>query len=168
MLVICNITTVYKAALSTVKDLYNLVTVTKYAVLTTLKILKITKKTSPIFLKNFFVTSFLKIFSKIGDFFVILRIFKVVRTAYFVTVFVTRLYKSLTLLKAALFTVAQIKKKFFQISKKFYKKFPKFYPIFTKCDAMNFQLYFSKFENCKIDIIFSKIFFKTIQHSTIL
>ena len=43
-------TTVYKAGLSTVGDLYNLVSknVTKYAVLTTLKILKITKK-SPIF-----------------------------------------------------------------------------------------------------------------------
>ena len=39
-------TTVYKAGLSTVGDLYNLVTksVTKYAVLTTFKILRITKK----------------------------------------------------------------------------------------------------------------------------
>ena len=64
-------TTVYKAGLSTVGDLYNLVTknVTKYAVLTTLKFSKLQKKTSPIFLKKFFVTSFLKIFSKIGDFF---------------------------------------------------------------------------------------------------
>ena len=44
-------TTVYKAGLSTVGDLYNLITknVTKYAILTTLKILKITKIT-----KNFF------------------------------------------------------------------------------------------------------------------
>ena len=33
---------------------------------------------------------------------------------------------------------------------------------------MNFQLYFSKFENCKIDIIFSKILFKISYHSTIL
>ena len=58
------LTTVYKAGLSTVGDLYNLVTknVTKYAVLTTLKILKITKKTYPIF-------------SKIGDFFTILENF---------------------------------------------------------------------------------------------
>ena len=56
-------TTVYKAGLSTVGDLYNLVTkiITNYPVLTTFKILKITKKTSPIF-------------------FVILRILKVVRT----------------------------------------------------------------------------------------
>ena len=39
-------TTVYKAALSTLDDLYNLVTknVTKYAVLATYKILKIIKK----------------------------------------------------------------------------------------------------------------------------
>ena len=39
-------TTVYKAAYSKLDDLYNLVTkyVTKYAVLTTFKILKITKK----------------------------------------------------------------------------------------------------------------------------
>ena len=46
-----NCTTVYKAGLSKVRHLYNLVTknVTKYAVLTTYKILKITKKTSPIF-----------------------------------------------------------------------------------------------------------------------
>ena len=41
-------TTVYKAGLSTVRDLYDLVTkyVTKYTVLATLKILKITKKIS--------------------------------------------------------------------------------------------------------------------------
>ena len=41
-------TTVYKAGLSTVRDLYNLVTknATKYPVLATLKILKITKKIS--------------------------------------------------------------------------------------------------------------------------
>ena len=45
-------TTVYKAGLSTVGDLYNLVTIiiTNYPVLTIYKILKITKKTSPIFL----------------------------------------------------------------------------------------------------------------------
>ena len=45
-------TTVYKAGLSKVGDLYNLVTkiITNYPVLTTFKILKITKKkTSPIF-----------------------------------------------------------------------------------------------------------------------
>ena len=74
--------------MSKVGDLYNLVTknVTKYAVLTTLKILQNYKE--------------------IGDvFFVILRIFKVVRTAYFVTFFVTRLYKSPTVLKPALYTV---------------------------------------------------------------
>ena len=33
---------------------------------------------------------------------------------------------------------------------------------------MNFYQLFSKFENCKIDIIFSKIFFKISHHSTIL
>ena len=45
-------TTVYKAGLSTLNDLYNLVTkiITKYPVLTTYKIPKIIKKTSPIFL----------------------------------------------------------------------------------------------------------------------
>ena len=126
-------TTVYKAGLSTVGDLYNLVTknVTKYTVLTTLKILKITKKDTPIFLKKFFVISFLKIFSKIGDFFIqFWRIFKVVRTAYFVTFFVTRLYKSPTLLKPALYTVVQISKKFSQISKKFFQKIYKILPIF--------------------------------------
>ena len=81
-------TTAYKAGLSTVGHLYNLVTknVTKYAVLTTFKILKTIKK--------------------IGDvFFIILRILKVVRTAYFVTFFVTRLYKCPTVLKPALYTV---------------------------------------------------------------
>ena len=48
------------------------------------------------------------------------------------------------------------------------KKFPKFYPIFTRCDATTFRQLFSKIENYKIDVIFSKIFFKTRQHSTIL
>ena len=90
-------TTVYKAGFSKVGHLYNLVTknVTKYPVLVTLKILKITKKASPIF-------------SKIGDFFVILRIFKVARTGYFVTFFVTRLYKCPTVLKPALYTVVKL------------------------------------------------------------
>ena len=102
-------TTVNRAALSKVKDLYNLVTknVTKYAVLTTLKTLKITKKISNFekIVRNEVTKKF---FKKIGDvFFVILRIFKVVRTAYFVTFFVTRLYKSLTVLKAALYTVVK-------------------------------------------------------------
>ena len=48
-------TTVYKAGFSTVGDLYNLITkiITKYPVLATYKILKITKKTSPIFFCNF-------------------------------------------------------------------------------------------------------------------
>ena len=47
-------TTVYKAGLSTVGHLYNLETknVTKYAVLTTYKILKITKKHLQFFEKN--------------------------------------------------------------------------------------------------------------------
>ena len=47
-------TTVYKAGLSTLNDLYNLVTknVTKYPVLATLKILKITKKNISNFFKN--------------------------------------------------------------------------------------------------------------------
>ena len=81
-------TTVYKAGLSKVGDLYNLVTknITKYPVPTTFKILKIKKK-----LEMFF--------------FVILRTLKVVRTGYFVTFFVTRLYKSPTVLKPALYTV---------------------------------------------------------------
>ena len=68
-------TTVYKAGLSKLDDLYNLVTkiITKYPVLTTFK--------------------FLKIIKKIGDvFFIILTILKVVRTGYFVIIFVTRLY----------------------------------------------------------------------------
>ena len=100
-------TTVYKADLSTVGDLYNLVTkiITKYPVKATFKILKITKKTPPIF-------------------FVILRILKVARTGYFVMIFVTRLYKSPTLLKPALYTVVH-----------FQKNFPSFKKIFTK----NFQ-----------------------------
>ena len=38
-------------------------------------------------------------------FFVILRILKVVRSAYFVTFFVTRMYKSSSVLKPALYTV---------------------------------------------------------------
>ena len=80
-----NCTTVYKAGLSKVGHLYNLVTkdVTKYAVVATFKILKSIKK--------------------IGDvFFIILRILKVATTAYFVTSFVTRMYKCLTVLKPAL------------------------------------------------------------------
>ena len=76
-------TTVYKAGLSKVGDLYNLVTktVTKYPVLATLKILQNYEKKSPIFekiLRNEVTKNF---FKKIGDvFFVILRIFKVART----------------------------------------------------------------------------------------
>ena len=69
--------TVYKAGLSTVGHLYNLVTknVTKYAVLTTYKILKITKKTSPIFFQKISSQAPQFFFQKIGDvFFVILRI----------------------------------------------------------------------------------------------
>ena len=82
--------------MSKVGDLNNLVTknVTKYPVLGTLKILKITKKN----ISNFFKK--LEMF-----FFVILRIFKVPRTGYFVTSFVTRLSKSPTVLKPALYTV---------------------------------------------------------------
>ena len=50
-----NCTTVYKAGLSKVEHLYNLVTknVTKYPVLATYKILKITKKHLQFFEKNF-------------------------------------------------------------------------------------------------------------------
>ena len=46
IITVCVKTTVYKAGLSTVGDLYNLLTkiITKYPVLTTFKILKITKK----------------------------------------------------------------------------------------------------------------------------
>ena len=63
-------TTVYKAAYSKLDDLYNLVTkyVTKYAVLTTSKILKITKK-SPIFEKKFEELATKFFFQKIGDVF---------------------------------------------------------------------------------------------------
>ena len=61
-------------------------------------------------------------FQKIGDFFYFLRILKVVRTGYFVIIFVTRLYKSSSLLKPALYTVVQYSKKFSQISKKFFPK----------------------------------------------
>ena len=48
-------TTVYKAGLSKLDDLYNLISkiITKYPVLTTFKILKIIKKTSPIFFRWF-------------------------------------------------------------------------------------------------------------------
>ena len=70
-------TTVHKAGLSTVGHLYNLVTnnVTKYPVLATYKILKITKKTSPIILKKNFRRKLLKFFfKKLEIFFVILRI----------------------------------------------------------------------------------------------
>ena len=144
------ITTVHKAGLRTVGDLYNLVTknVTKYAVLTTLKILKITKKNISNFFEKIFRHFVPQIFSKIGDFFLqFWRIFKVVRTAYFVTFFVTRLYKSPTLLKPALYTVVQISKKFSKFQKNFSKKFTKFYPFFTRCDAMNFYLLF---QNLKI------------------
>ena len=50
MLSVTYMTTVYKAALSTVGHLNNLVTkiITKYPVLATFKILKNSKKTSPI------------------------------------------------------------------------------------------------------------------------
>ena len=50
-----NCTTVYKAGLSKVGHLYNLVTknVTKYAVLTTFKILKTIKKIGDVFFYNF-------------------------------------------------------------------------------------------------------------------
>ena len=83
-----------------------------------------------------------------------MRILKVARTGYFVT----RLFKCPTLLKPALYTVVQFKKKFFtNFKKNFSKEFPKFYPFFRKCDAMNFKQLFSKFENCKINIIFSKL-----------
>ena len=97
-------TTVYKAGLSTVEHLYNLVTknVTKYAVQATLKILKIKKNISNFF--NF-------------------ENFKVARTTYFVTFFVTRLYKCSTLLKPALYTVVQF-------SKTFFRKISKILPIF--------------------------------------
>ena len=46
-----NSTTIYKAGLNTLDDLYNLGTkiITRYPVLATFKILKIIKKTSPIF-----------------------------------------------------------------------------------------------------------------------
>ena len=65
-----SLTTVYKAGLSKVGDLYNLVTknVTKYAVLTTLKILKITKKTY-FFEKNFSSQAPQKFFQKLEMFF---------------------------------------------------------------------------------------------------
>ena len=94
--------------MSKVGGLYNLVTkiITKCAVLTTFKILKVKKKHLLFFEKKFKEPATKIFFQKIGDvFFVILRILKVVRTAYFVIVFVTRLYKSPTVLKPALYTV---------------------------------------------------------------
>ena len=83
--------------MSKLDDLYSLVTkiITKYPVLATFKILKITKK-SPISSKNW------------KCFFVILRILKVARTGYFVIIFVTRLYKSSSVLKPALYTVVSL------------------------------------------------------------
>ena len=66
-----NRTTVYKAGLSKLDDLYNLVTkiITKYPVLTTYKIPKIIKK-SPIFLKKILRNEETKNFFKnIGDVF---------------------------------------------------------------------------------------------------
>ena len=107
------LTTVYKAGFSTVGHLNNLVTkiITKYPVLATFKILKNSKKTSPIFL-------------------LFLRILKVARTGYFVIIFVTRLFKCPTLLKPAIYTVVQFSKKFSQISKKFFQKISKILPIF--------------------------------------
>ena len=116
-----SVTTCIKAVLSTVKHLYNLVTkiITKYPVLTTFKILKNSKKN----ISNFF--------QKIGDlFFLFLRILKVVRTGYFVIIFVTRLYKCPTLLKTAFIHVVQFSKKFSQISKKFFPKISKILSIF--------------------------------------
>ena len=91
-----NSTTVYKAGFSKLKDWKNLVTkiITKYPVVATFKILKIIKKSS-IFLK------------KIGDFFIILRILKVATTGYFVMIFVTRFFQSLSVLKPALYTVVE-------------------------------------------------------------
>ena len=123
--VVKHVTTVYKEGLSTVEDLYNLVTrnVTKYAVLTTLKILKITKKNISNFFEKIFRHFVAQNFFNNWRFFLqFWRIFKVVRTVYFVTFFVTRLYKSPTLLKPALYTVVQFLKKFSQISKKFFPK----------------------------------------------
>ena len=71
-------TTVYKAGFSKVGHLNNVVTkiITKYPVLTPFKILKIIIKNISIFLKK------LEMF-----FFIILRILKVVRTGYFVIIF---------------------------------------------------------------------------------
>ena len=68
------VTTVYKAGLSTVEHLYNLVTkiITKYSVLTTYKIFKNSKKTSPIFLKKIFVASSSNFFSKNWRFFLLI------------------------------------------------------------------------------------------------
>ena len=128
--IICNIiiilTTVYKAGFSTLDDLYNLITkiITKYPVLTSFKILKITKKHLQFFEKKISSQAPQIFFQKIGDvFFVILRILKVVRTGYFVIIFVIRLYKSSSVLKPALYTVVLFKKKFF-------RKFPKILTIF--------------------------------------
>ena len=132
-------TTVYKASLSTLEDWKNLVTkiITKYPVVATFKILKIMKKN----ISNFF--------EKNCRFFYNFENLKVATTGYFVIIFVTRFFQSSSLHKPALYTVVQ-----------FSKKFPKFYPFFRRCTVTNFQQLFSKFENCKIDIIFSKIFSK--------
>ena len=103
-------TTYIKAGFSTLDDLYNLVTkiITKYPVLTTFKILKIIK---------FYISNFL-----------FLEILTIVRTGYSITVFVTRLYKSSSLLKPAFIYVVQFSKNFSQISKKFFPKISKIFP----------------------------------------
>ena len=142
----------------------NIVTknITKHTVLTIVKIIKF-------YISSFFEKNFFRCSQKIGDLnFLFLEMLKIVRTGYSMTVFVSIFIKCQTLLKPALYITVQNFKKFFQISKKFFQKFPKFYQKLLKCDAMNFQLFFSKFKNCKIDIIFSKILFKISHHLTVL
>ena len=104
----------------------NIVTknITKYPLLTIVKISKIIKfYISNFFEKNFFCCSQKIFFKKIGDLnFLFLKILTIVRTGYCITVFVTIFIKCQTLLKPALYIVVQNFKKFFQISKKFFPK----------------------------------------------
>ena len=77
----------------------------------------------------------------------IFRIFYVVRTGYFITNFVTRLYKCPTLLKPALYIVVQISKKFSRISKKFFQKIPK---ILRDVTPPTFTIFFQKLKIAKL------------------
>ena len=109
--------------MSTVGDLNNLLTknITKYPVLTTFKILKIIKFYISNFLKKNFFAALKIFFKKIGDLnFLFLEILTIVRKGYSITVFVTRLFKYLTLLKPALYIVVRFSQKNFPNFKKIF------------------------------------------------